>query len=57
MIFLIMSDQNQQYPWLSIVGIGDNGLEDLTSVGRSLLSLASVIVGGERHLAMLPRRR
>ncbi|BBD53180.1 precorrin-6 methyltransferase [Planktothrix agardhii NIES-204] len=54
MIFLIMSDQNQQYPWLSIVGIGDNGLEDLTSVGRSLLSLASVIVGGERHLAMLP---
>ena len=49
-----MSDQDQQYPWLSIVGIGDNGLEDLTSVGRSLLSLASVIVGGERHLAMLP---
>ncbi|OCR02719.1 precorrin-6Y C5,15-methyltransferase [Oscillatoriales cyanobacterium USR001] len=40
--------------WLSIVGIGENGLEDLTSVARSLLSLASVIIGGERHLAMLP---
>ena len=49
-----MSEQDQPHPWLSIVGIGDNGLEDLTSVGRSLLSLASVIVGGERHLAMLP---
>ncbi|MGL5132003.1 MAG: precorrin-6y C5,15-methyltransferase (decarboxylating) subunit CbiE, partial [Planktothrix sp.] len=49
-----MSDQDQQHPWLSVVGIGDNGLEELTSVGRSLLSLASVIVGGERHLDMLP---
>ncbi|MCL1474644.1 precorrin-6y C5,15-methyltransferase (decarboxylating) subunit CbiE [Argonema antarcticum] len=40
--------------WLSIVGIGEDGLDGLSSVGRSLLSLASVIVGGERHLAMLP---
>jgi precorrin-6Y C5,15-methyltransferase (decarboxylating) len=43
-----------QHPWLSILGIGEDGLEGLSSVGRSLLSLASVIVGGERHLAMLP---
>ncbi len=40
--------------WLSIVGIGEDGLEGLSPVGRSLLSQASVIVGGERHLAMLP---
>jgi len=40
--------------WLSIVGIGEDGLEGLNQVGRSLLSQASVIVGGERHLAMLP---
>lgn len=49
-----MADHNGQSKWLSIIGIGDDGLEGLSSVGRSLLSLASVIVGGERHLAMLP---
>jgi precorrin-6Y C5,15-methyltransferase (decarboxylating) len=48
-----MSVGDQLHPWLSVVGIGENGLEELTSVGRSLLSGASVIVGGERHLAML----
>jgi len=52
--FLDMADRNCQSKWLSIIGIGEDGLEGLSSVGRSLLSLASVIVGGERHLAMLP---
>ncbi|HAN73500.1 MAG TPA: cobalamin biosynthesis bifunctional protein CbiET [Planktothrix sp. UBA8402] len=49
-----MTDRNCKSKWLSIIGIGEDGLEGLSSVGRSLLSLASVIVGGERHLAMLP---
>ncbi len=40
--------------WLSIVGIGEDGLEGLSLVGRSLLDQADVLVGGERHLAMLP---
>jgi precorrin-6Y C5,15-methyltransferase (decarboxylating) len=40
--------------WLSVVGIGEDGLEGVSPVGRSLLSQATVIVGGERHLAMLP---
>lgn len=40
--------------WLSIVGIGEDGLEGLSLVGRSLLDRADVLVGGERHLAMLP---
>lgn len=40
--------------WLSIVGIGEDGLEGMNPLGRSLLAQASVIVGGERHLAMLP---
>jgi precorrin-6Y C5,15-methyltransferase (decarboxylating) len=39
--------------WLSIVGIGEDGLGGLNPVGRSLLDRAEVIVGGERHLAML----
>ncbi|MFO0150453.1 MAG: precorrin-6y C5,15-methyltransferase (decarboxylating) subunit CbiE, partial [Microcystis sp.] len=53
-IFFNMADRNCKSKWLSIIGIGEDGLEGLSSVGRSLLSLASVIVGGERHLAMLP---
>lgn len=40
--------------WLSIVGIGEDGLEGVSPIGRSLLSQATVIVGGERHLAMMP---
>ncbi|MBD2463706.1 precorrin-6y C5,15-methyltransferase (decarboxylating) subunit CbiE [Oscillatoria sp. FACHB-1407] len=40
--------------WLSIVGIGEDGLTGLNEVGRSLLAQATVVVGGERHLAMLP---
>lgn len=40
--------------WLSIVGIGEDGLEGVSPVGRSLLAQATMIVGGERHLALLP---
>ncbi|MEA5554639.1 precorrin-6y C5,15-methyltransferase (decarboxylating) subunit CbiE [Anabaena cylindrica UHCC 0172] len=40
--------------WLSIVGIGEDGLEGLSAIARSLLNQATIIVGGERHLAMLP---
>lgn len=49
-----MSSKDSGQKWLSIVGIGEDGLEGLSLVGRSLLSQASVIVGGDRHLAMLP---
>jgi precorrin-6Y C5,15-methyltransferase (decarboxylating) len=40
--------------WLSIIGIGEEGLAGLNPVARSLLAQAKVIFGGERHLAMLP---
>jgi precorrin-6B C5,15-methyltransferase / cobalt-precorrin-6B C5,C15-methyltransferase len=40
-------------PWLSIVGIGDDGLSGLTPVAQSLIDQAQIIVGGKRHLAML----
>jgi precorrin-6B C5,15-methyltransferase / cobalt-precorrin-6B C5,C15-methyltransferase len=39
--------------WLSIVGIGEGGLGDLSQVARGLVDRSSVIVGGKRHLAML----
>ncbi len=40
--------------WLSVVGIGEAGWPELSGVGRSLVEQASLIVGGARHLAMLP---
>jgi precorrin-6Y C5,15-methyltransferase (decarboxylating) len=41
-------------PWLSIVGIGEDGLEGLGRAARGLVDRAEVLVGGERHLAMVP---
>ncbi len=35
-IFFNMADRNCKSKWLSIIGIGEDGLEGLSSVGRSL---------------------
>jgi precorrin-6Y C5,15-methyltransferase (decarboxylating) len=40
--------------WLSIVGIGEDGLDGLSSAARALVDGAEVLIGGERHLAMVP---
>jgi precorrin-6Y C5,15-methyltransferase (decarboxylating) len=40
--------------WLSIVGIGEDGLAGVSPVAHSLITHAEVLVGGDRHLAMLP---
>lgn len=40
--------------WLTVVGIGDDGFAGLGKTARRALLDASVIYGGERHLAMLP---
>jgi precorrin-6Y C5,15-methyltransferase (decarboxylating) len=40
--------------WLSIIGVGEGGWEELPALGRSLVENAAFVVGGERHLAMLP---
>ncbi|MEN0001747.1 MAG: precorrin-6y C5,15-methyltransferase (decarboxylating) subunit CbiE [Pseudomonadota bacterium] len=36
-------------PWLHIVGIGEDGLEGLSSAAQALLADAEIIVGGDRH--------
>lgn len=36
-----------------VIGIGDDGLQGLSSASRAALADATVIVGGDRHLAML----
>lgn len=40
--------------WLSIVGIGEDGYDALSPAARTLLDGADLVIGGKRHLAMLP---
>jgi len=40
--------------WLSVVGIGEDGLDGLSAASRALVDGAEVLVGGERHLALVP---
>jgi precorrin-6B C5,15-methyltransferase / cobalt-precorrin-6B C5,C15-methyltransferase len=47
-------DFRDKHHWLSIVGIGDDGLTGLSPITRSLIDQAEILVGGKRHLAMLP---
>ena len=38
--------------WLSIVGIGESGVDGLSPVARGLISDADVVFGGKRHLEL-----
>lgn len=40
--------------WLHIVGIGEDGIEALAGPARNLIDNAEFLVGGDRHLAMIP---
>ena len=40
--------------WLTVIGIGDDGLAGLPPATRALIETAEIIVGGGRHLAMVP---
>ncbi len=44
---------SERKKWLSIVGIGEAGLVELSPLARALVDRAVLIVGGKRHLAML----
>ena len=39
-------------PWLSLIGIGEDGLDGLTSAARAALEAAGAVFGGPRHLAL-----
>ena len=38
--------------WLSIVGIGEDGIDALSPVARGLIGDAEILFGGKRHLAL-----
>ena len=38
--------------WLSIVGIGEDGVEGLSAAARGLIEAAEIVFGGRRHLGL-----
>lgn len=38
--------------WLSIVGIGEDGLDGVSSTGKQLIASAEIVIGGARQLAL-----
>jgi precorrin-6Y C5,15-methyltransferase (decarboxylating) len=40
-------------PWLTVIGVGDDGLAGLSPAVRVLIGTAEVLVGGDRHQAMV----
>ncbi|HLG47364.1 MAG TPA: precorrin-6y C5,15-methyltransferase (decarboxylating) subunit CbiE [Reyranella sp.] len=47
-----MAVSSQPKRWLSIVGIGEDGVEGLSPVARRLVAGAELVIGGKRHLAL-----
>jgi precorrin-6B C5,15-methyltransferase / cobalt-precorrin-6B C5,C15-methyltransferase len=43
--------------WLTVIGIGEDGLDGLSPSARTLVEQAEVLVGGARHLALVPQSR
>lgn len=41
--------------WITVVGLGEDGMERLSPEARAAIDDAEVLVGGERHLALVPR--
>lgn len=41
-------------PWLTIIGIGEDGAQGLSDTARAALEQAHVIMGAQRQLALLP---
>lgn len=44
-------------PWITIVGLGEDGPEGLAPASRDAIARADVIMGPPRHLALLPNAR
>jgi precorrin-6Y C5,15-methyltransferase (decarboxylating) len=38
--------------WLSIIGIGEDGIDGLSPIARQLVGAAELVVGGKRHLGL-----
>jgi precorrin-6B C5,15-methyltransferase / cobalt-precorrin-6B C5,C15-methyltransferase len=45
-------DPNAPPRWLSIVGIGEDGIDGLSPAARQLIQCAKIVFGGKRHLQL-----
>lgn len=52
-----MREFNGPAPWLTIVGLGEDGFDSLPPAQRAALEAAEVVAGSARHLALLPPSR
>jgi precorrin-6Y C5,15-methyltransferase (decarboxylating) len=43
---------SRAFPWLTIIGIGEDGLAGLSEASRNALEKAETVFGGERHLKL-----
>jgi precorrin-6Y C5,15-methyltransferase (decarboxylating) len=50
MVDVIGRDPAASTPWLSIVGIGEDGLAGLSTGAREAIATAEIVIGGKRHL-------
>ncbi len=41
-------------PWLTIIGLGEDGLNGLSDASREALARAELVMGAARHLALVP---
>lgn len=48
-----MTATGAQPRWLSVIGIGEDGLDGLSPAARRLLAQAGLVVGGKRHLELV----
>jgi precorrin-6Y C5,15-methyltransferase (decarboxylating) len=46
--------RNDPQRWLSIVGIGEDGVAGLSAAAKRLIAESEILIGGNRHLAMAP---
>jgi precorrin-6Y C5,15-methyltransferase (decarboxylating) len=42
-------------PWLAVIGVGEEGWAGLSGAARALIESATLVVGGERHLSLVPQ--
>ena len=49
----LMPDTAPTTRWLSIVGIGEDGVDGLSATARALVANADIVFGGERHLKLV----
>ena len=49
-----MTGVHEEKQWLSVIGIGEEGLSELSAPALELISGAEFVIGGHRQLAMIP---